>query len=41
MDNRRWSKNRAVTPVTKYASDYEMLLHKNPFKIPISNFKIK
>ena len=41
MDNRRWAKNRAITPITKYVSDYEMLTHKNPFKIPVSNFKMK
>ena len=39
MDNRKWAKNRATTPITQYAADYQQLLHKNPFKIP--NFRLK
>ena len=41
MDNRKWTRPRSTTPVTKYASDYQMLYNLNPFTLPISNFKMK
>jgi hypothetical protein len=41
MDHRRWKRPKSTTPITNYASDYERLNHVNPFKIPISNFKMK
>ena len=41
MDNKKWNRPKSSTAITRYGSDYQMLYNKNPFTIPISNFKMK
>jgi len=41
MDTNRWNRPKSITAVTKYAEDYKRLYDMNPFKMPISNFKMK
>lgn len=41
VDNFKWNRPVSSTPISKYVDNYFVTMKINPFKLPISTFKMK